>query len=99
MWIYNMKVSTYIKILDVFESKIFKYTKSAFFWLSFASIIFSSLPFKWWYMLIVILFNICYIWINAYFIVRYDDDKLYNRYDPTGKLKNKIRGIKKKKAP
>ncbi len=37
---YNMKLTTYISILDIIESKIFKYTKSAFFWLSFSSLIF-----------------------------------------------------------
>ncbi len=94
-----MKLTTYIAILDIIESKIFKYTKSAFFWLSFSSLIFVTLPFKWWYMLLVILYNICYIWINAYFIVKYDEEVLYNRYDPTGKLMNKIRGINNKKAP
>lgn len=94
-----MKLTTYISILDIIESKIFKYTKSAFFWLSFSSLIFVTLPFKWWYMLLVILYNICYIWINAYFIVKYDEEVLYNRYDQTGKLMNKIRSINNKKAP
>lgn len=94
-----MKLTTYISILDIIESKIFKYTKNAFFWLSFSSLIFVTLPFKWWYMLLVILYNICYIWINAYFIVKYDEEVLYNRYDQTGKLMNKIRSINNKKAP
>lgn len=94
-----MKLTTFISILDVLESKIVRYTKSALFWLSFASLILVSLPFKWWYMLLVIFYNVCYIWIVAFFIVKYDDSTLYNRYDSTGKLKKRIRDKLNKKAP
>lgn len=94
-----MNLKTYISIIDIFESKIFLYTKSAFFWLSFFSIFITALPFKWWYMLLVLLYHFCYIWIAAYFVVKYDSEILYNRYDPTGNLQKKIRGISNKKAP
>lgn len=94
-----MKLKTYIAILDVVESKIVRYTKSALFWLSFASLVFVTLPFKWWYMLLIILYNIFYILIAAYFVVKYDDDILYYRYDPSGKLKKRIREKLNKKAP
>lgn len=94
-----MKLTTFISILDVLESKIVRYTKSALFWLSFASLILVSLPFNWWYMLLIILYNIFYTLIAAYFVVKYDDDILYYRYDPSGKLKKRIREKLNKKAP
>lgn len=94
-----MKLKTYIAILDVVESKIVRYTKSALFWLSFSSLVFVTLPFNWWYMLLIILYNIFYTLIAAYFVVKYDDDILYYRYDPSGKLKKRIREKLNKKAP